>query len=135
VGSAGELLRQEAPLRAFTRRIRGLSSPSYWERLSEAKMYSTERRQERYKIIYSWKALRSLVPPCGLFEDSPASSRRGRTISIPTLPGSERFKAVRTLRDCSFQSEGPKLFNSLPRNLRNLESSSETFKLHLNMFL
>jgi hypothetical protein len=98
-------------------------------------MHSTERRQERYKIIYSWKALRGLVPYCGLVEDSPASSRRGQTISIPSLPGSDRYRAVKTLRDQSFQSEGPKLFNSLPREIRNLESTAETFKLHLDKFL
>jgi hypothetical protein len=135
VGSAGDLLRQEAPLRAFTKRIRGFYELSYWDRLAKARMYSTERRQERYKIIYSWKALRGLVPYCGLVEDSPASSRRGRTISIPSLPRSDRYRAVKTLRDQSFQSEGPKLFNSLPREIRNLESTAETFKLHLDKFL
>jgi hypothetical protein len=135
VSSAGDLLRQEAPLRAFTKRIKGFSALTYWERLAEARMYSTERRQERYKMIYSWKALRGLVPNCGLVEDSPVSSRRGRTISIPSLPGSERYRAVKTLRDHSFQSEGPKLFNSLPKEIRNLETTADTFKLHLDKFL
>jgi ribonuclease P/MRP protein subunit RPP40 len=135
VGLAGELLKQESPLRAFTKRIRGFSALSYWERLAAASMYSTERRQERYKIIYSWKALRGLVPFCGLSEDSPASSRRGRTITVPSLNGSDRYKAIRTLRDTSFQSEGPKLFNSLPHDLRNLDSSAEVFKSHLDKYL
>jgi hypothetical protein len=135
VGLAGELLRQESPLRAYTKRIRGFSALSYWERLEAANMYSTERRQERYKILYAWKSLRGLVPFCGLSEETSASSRRGRTITVPSLNGSDRHKAVRTLRDSSFQSEGPKLFNSLPQELRNLDSSVEVFKAHLDKYL
>ena len=53
VGKVGDLLRQEAPLRSFTRRINGLQSLSYWERLKKVGLLSVERQMERYKIIYT----------------------------------------------------------------------------------
>ena len=48
--------------RSFTYRVRGLSELNYWERLQDLKLYSLERRRERYGIIYIWKVLQSLVP-------------------------------------------------------------------------
>ena len=42
---------------------------------------------------------------------------------------------MRTLRDASFQVEGPRLFGALPRALRNLEATYPTFKAHLDVFL
>jgi hypothetical protein len=135
VGLIGDLSEQEAPLRSFTRRIRGFSSLNYWERLAAANLYSSERRQERYKILYAFKALRGLVPECGIREDTSPESRRGRTLEIPMISAPRSFMAVKTLRDKSFQNEAPKLFNSLPSHLRNLNTSIETFKAHLDSFL
>ena len=43
--------------KAFTKHIKGFSSFSYHERLSNLKMYSLQRRRERYIIIYVWKIL------------------------------------------------------------------------------
>jgi ribonuclease P/MRP protein subunit RPP40 len=135
VGLAGDLLEQEAPLRSFTRRIRGFSILNYWERLSAANLYSSERRQERYKILYAFKALRGLVPECGIRVDTSPESRRGRTLEIPLISAPRSFMAVKTLRDKSFQNEAPKLFNALPSHLRNLNTTIETFKAHLDSFL
>jgi hypothetical protein len=135
VGLVGDILEQEAPLRSFTRRIRGFSSLNYWERLAAASLYSTERRQERYKILYAYKAIRGFVPDCGLREDSAPDTRRGRTITIPQLSGSQSYKAIKTLRDTAFQSEAPKLFNSLPAALRNLNVLPDSFKAHLDDYL
>ena len=35
---------------------------SYWEQLEQLRMYSLERRRERYQIIYTWRILEGLVP-------------------------------------------------------------------------
>ena len=35
---------------------------NYWQTLHELKIYSLERRHERYGIIYMWKILEGLVP-------------------------------------------------------------------------
>ena len=48
----GEIRKLEAVQRTFTYRIEGLRESNYWERLSELRLYSLERRRERYMIIY-----------------------------------------------------------------------------------
>ena len=49
--------------KAFTKYIKGFSSFSYQKRLSILKIYSLQRRRERYIIIYVWGE--SDVPACG----------------------------------------------------------------------
>ena len=48
--------------RSFTRFISGMAGLSYTERLTILKLYSLQRRRERYIIIYVWKILEGLVP-------------------------------------------------------------------------
>ena len=40
---------------SFTRFISGMAGLSYTDRLAVLKMYSLQRRRERYIIIYVWK--------------------------------------------------------------------------------
>jgi ribonuclease P/MRP protein subunit RPP40 len=133
VGLVGDLAAQEVPLRSLSRRMGGMRGLNYWERLAKARLLSSERRQERYRIIYSWKVLQGLVPNCGLSLDSIPDSRRGRTLAIPPLTGSVR--AIRSMKESAFQTEGPRLFNSLPREVRNIKGCLQTFKSHLDAFL
>ena len=44
--------------------------------------------------------------------------RRGRECIDPVLRGKSR---IQTLRDQSFQVNGPRLFNCLPKNLRDMK--------------
>jgi hypothetical protein len=85
------------------------------------------------RIIYSWKVLQGLVPNCGLSLESDSDSRRGRTLAIPPLTGT--VMVIRSLKEAAFQTEGPRLFNSLPRDLRNISGSLLTFKSHLDSYL
>ena len=94
---------------------------------------SCERRQERYKILYVWKALKGLVPDCGVQADPLAGPRRGLVTKIPPLSGTRAL--IQSLKDRSFQCEGPKLFISLPRELRTLEPSLLVFKKRLDSWL
>ena len=48
--------------RSFTRFISGMAGLSYTERLAVLKLYSLQRRRERYIVIYVWKILDGLVP-------------------------------------------------------------------------
>ena len=43
--------------RIFTKKIEGMEELDYHQRLKELKMYSMERRRERYMIIYGWQQL------------------------------------------------------------------------------
>ena len=95
------------------------------------KMYSQERRMERYRIIYAWKILEGISPNCGLV--SQTSDRRGRELRIPAIRGKER---IQTLREASFQVHGPRLFNSLPIPIRDLNKISvDQFKYKLDIYL
>ena len=48
--------------RAFTKHISGMCFLSYSKRLEVLKLYSLQRRRERYGIIYVWKMIEGLVP-------------------------------------------------------------------------
>ena len=122
----------EKVLRDFSRKIPGIRDMSYWERLKEMGMNSEQRRLERYKVIYIWKIMEGLVPNCGL-KWTNSDERRGRICEVPKLKGSAQ---VQKLRKQSFQMSGPKLWNSLPKNLRNLKNCGlEQFKELLDCFL
>ena len=61
------------------------------------------------------------------------NDRRGREAQVPALRGKP---SVRKLREQSFQYNGPKLFNSLPKYLRNISKVSvEEFKEKLDKYL
>ena len=89
VAKPGDIKRQEAPLRAFTKRVKRLSNKTYWDRLKVMRLLSTERRVERYTIIYTWKVLQGVVHNCGVLA-APDSLRRGRQATVPSLTGSNQ---------------------------------------------
>ena len=117
--------------KCFTKKIPEVNKLNYWERLKQLKIYSQNRRLERYRIIYTWKILENLVPNCGLTPS--ISERRGRLFNIPSLKGP---RCVQRLKEQSFQVHGPKLFNCLPQTLRNITKVSvEEFKEKLDEYL
>ena len=124
---------QESPLRAFSKRVAGLQGLPHWGRVAMLKLLSTERRQERYKIIYTWKALKGLVPFCGIVLAPGSGTRSGQLASVPPLSGTRL--AIKTLRDRFLTVEGPRLYNSLPQDLRNLDLSLEAFKGALDRWM
>ena len=66
--SAGSgLLKLENLQKAFTLKVSGLGHLSYWQRLERMKLFSINRRFERYKMIYVHnKILNDKVYNCGL---------------------------------------------------------------------
>ena len=122
----------EKVLRDFSRRIPGIRDLCYWDRLKAMAMNSQQRRLERYKLIYIWKIMEGLVPNCGL-KWTATEERRGRLCEVSKLKGSAD---VQKLRRQSFQMSGPKLWNALPKNLRNAKNCGlEQFKELLDCFL
>ena len=115
----------------FTKKFPEVKNLNYWERLKHLKLYSQERRMERYRIIYAWKILEGISPNCGL--ESGESERRGREIKVPKVKANGR---IQTLREASFQVHGAKLFNCLPKSIRNIKKVSvDQFKYKLDLFL
>ena len=122
----------EKVLRDFSKRVPGLRNLCYWERLQSMGMNSMQRRLERYRIIYIWKIMEGFVPNCGLLWSS-TDDRRGRLCEVPILKGN---KEVQKCRRQSFQMAGPRVWNSLPRNVRNVKNCGiEHFKEALDSFL
>ena len=106
---------------------------NYWEKLSHLRVYSQERRRERYQICFLWKESQGLVE--GYSFKWQWSDRRGR-LAIPTnIPSSAPTK-VKQARERSLGVHGARLFNLLPVNIRNENSGDfPLFKNHLDIFL
>ena len=133
----GLIRKIESVQRNFTFRIRGLQQKNYWQRLQHLKLYSLERRRERYMVIYVWKIIQTIVPN---FNDEAINiqtrwnDRRGLTCRIPNV---NRLASTRlqTLKENSFMINGPKLFNIMPREVRDFDGTLIAFKNKLDMFL
>ena len=88
---------------------------------------SIGRRFQRYKCIYVWKILNGYAQNCGLSWDY--------TDKAGTLCKTKKVgKFYQTQRSHSFQWIGPRLFNSLPRHIRDSKSSPNIFKSEINQF-
>ena len=133
VGLVGDIADQEGPLRSFSRKVQGLGGQDYWKRLQSLNLSSTERRSERYKALYTWKMIHGYVPDIGIQFATDVDSRLGLTLRIPKKSGSRVH--VQTLKDQSFMSHGPRIFNSLPKCVRAFKGSKEAFKSLLDKFL
>ena len=125
--------------RTFTRRINGMfgrDRVSYWKRLEILKLYSLQRRRERYIIIYVWKVINNLVPNPGLKINY--NPRTGYHLDPPRH--NNKIRAwIRNLIGSSLISQGPALFNTLPIHLRQkskeVEPKIPTFKTMLDKYL
>ena len=121
----------EAVQRSVTSRITEVSHLNYWDRLKSLKLYSLQRRRERFCIIHLWKIYHGLAPNDSLISFH-ENLRLGPVADIPKLTSSRQH--VNTLRDNSFSCMGPRLFNLLPKKLKLLDSLP-IFKSQLDMFL
>ena len=122
----------EDVLRRFTRRCPSISHLHYWDRLKKLGLMSSERRRERYIILYTFKILRKEVddPGCFLVRHS---AKRGITLrNTLKLGGKPGLKKV---IEGSFGAKAVKLFNSLPRYIREYTGPSSSLKSHLQTYL
>ena len=133
----GQIKQLEEVQKSFTRKIKFDHKLDYWERLKELKMYSQERRRERYRVLYVWKMFENLVPTIhcggngGIMKLHP---RNGRTMSLPTID-TKCPRAVQKMRDSSLVVHGAMLFNAMPKALRNASNCSLLeFKSKLDCF-
>ena len=127
--------RIEAVQRHFVSQIRGaqLSGMNYWEKLSFLRVYSQERRRERYQICFLWKQNQGLIT--GYDIQWQWSDRRGR-LAIPNRIARNAPSQVKKARERSLGVHGAHLFNLIPKRLRNEDSGDfELFKNHLDIFL
>ena len=145
--SKGDIAKLEMVQRSFLRKIRGVGHLSYWEQLKRLNLYSQERRRERYMIIYVWRILEGQVPNISDNErgcirlkqtqrhGENEEDRLGRKCDIPNIL-TYSTSHVQNLREASISVRGQKLFNILPKHLRDMKDcKKETFKSALDRYL
>jgi hypothetical protein len=146
--------RLESVQKNFTSKIDFTDEPerlNYWERLKKLKIYSLQRRRERYSIIYVWKVLYGEYPNpgIGLNQVFPAihCEHQNRGIDITAI--NERTSEITTGHDSgenprfsqhSILNRCCKLFNAIPPSLRQLtvqdsKPSHKAFKSALDQWL
>ena len=130
----------ESVQREFTRRISKyqryddvLKMPkcevSYQDRLKDLKIYSLERRRERMQILYLYKMTLNVVPNPG-FEWTYCP--RNKLTITPKISHKQGW--AHTLRNSSFSVIGPKLFNLIPKELRELPDLSKSPQQLISQF-
>ena len=133
----GDIQSLEMVLRSFLRKLQGQRNLSYWDQLHHLRLYSLERRRERYLIIYVWRILEAQVPnPSGKYAiTANTHPRRGRECIIPQVSNTAP-RRIQTLRYASLPIRGARLFNILPAHTRNITRCSvNVFKGQLDKFL
>ena len=126
----------EETQRSFTRCINGMEGLDYAQRLKTLKLYSTQRRHERYKLIYIYKIKEKLVPNIsstyGLQFFN--SKRHGCMCRIPSYTLYHNRTVI--ARNNSFALTASSLWNCLPAHIRNITGLSvEAFKRRLDKVL
>jgi len=118
---------------------RPICTIDYQERMRSLKIYSLERRRERYIIIYTYKIIIGLVNNPGI--NITYNARTKIHVKSKTSPATSPAWAKR-VRASSFFVQGPRLYNSIPQHLRELENivtpsktDSDNFKARLDKYL
>ena len=124
-----ELKRIENTLKSYSSKIIGIKHMNYWDRLKAMKLYSMGRRIERYRILYIYKIITGQVQNCGINWSNTINSG---TI-ITEISTQEYFQSQ---RENSFHFTAPRLFNRLPRSLRDDRASTlDKWKMKLDKLL
>ena len=135
-GDQESINRLESVQRHFLSQVTGgvSSSMGYWDRLKEFKVYSQERRRERYMVIFLWKVSQVMVHGYNVDYTS-VRGRRGRT-ALPRDVVKSSSSLVRKAREASIGVKGAKIFNLLPASIRNMDVKNvDLFKKDLDSFL
>ena len=108
----------ESVQRSMTARITAYKDYNYYERLKILKLYSIQRRRERYTVIYVWKIIEGLCPnlpkhPIETYDHI----RKGRMCKIPPINTKCPIR-IRTIKENTLPVRGLRLYNSLPKELR-----------------
>ena len=128
----------EAIQRTLTYKITEEQHLNYWERLHELlKLYSLQRRRERYIVIYIWKITQHIVSNIdgnnGAHNKNQKTSKTWNTVCY-SVSNKQKTSTIPS-RECN-QCIWPRLYNSLPKYLSDIESvKTEKFKFELDKFL
>ena len=109
---------------------RYICTVDYVERLKDLKIYSLERRRERFMILYAYRVLIGLIkfPWFDVFVDE------GGIIKIRSKYNRRSPSKVRRARHSSFFYKGPQLYNLLPEELRKFEEIDVPTQDHVDEY-
>lgn len=147
--------RLESVQKNFTSRIayrNGTEHLNYWQRLKELKIYSLQRRRERYAILYTWKVLHGIYPNPGikLNEAFPNIHEAHPNQGIDITSYNERSSVIAAghqtdeshprLENLSILKRCCELYNATPPSMRHLMEPNDTpsytkFKTSLDAWL
>lgn len=128
-----EINKIERIQKSFTKKIEGMEDKNYHERLKSMKLYSLERRRERYMILNAWQQVEGLRENVMGFEMNIRS--RSRTIKSTRVKWNKDSKKVSTINN-SPALKMMRLFNVIPGELRDLTGIKlNTFKIKLDKWL
>ena len=124
------------------------SKHDYWDRLRVFKLYSLQRRRERYAIIYAWKVIHGIYPNPGLsfnqvFENHKEQPNQGIQLDIhqrDDITIKHDTNPPKWLERHSVLEKCCELYNTLPLSLRQMlppeeEPSLEKFKTQLDEWI
>ena len=130
--TVGDIQLLESVQRGFTAKVSGMKNMDYWQRLKALDLMSLQRRRDRYAVLTMHKTYRGLIPnETGIAFNR--TSRHGVKADIPDL-SRVKSKRTSTLYSSSFGSIGPRLWNCLPDDLREIEDP-DLFKFKLDLLL
>ena len=133
----GLIQHMEALQWSFLRKIKSSVQNNYWKTLMKFRMYSLERRRERYRIIYLWKIIEELTSNLSSNGEIKLKNneRLGRLYHIKKNILNSQPKILK-LRDGSFSVNSVFLFSTIPKPITNLTKCPvEVFKKQLDDFL
>ena len=126
-----EIQQIEAVQRSFTAKIKGTEELNYHERLNHLKLFSLQRRRERFIIIHAHKIYLQLAPNdvnLQFYDHQRLGTQCKR------LPLKSKITSVNTLRDNFFSHNAPKLYNLVPKSIKSSKNIA-SFKRKLDSFL
>merc|ERR1711895_344905 len=123
----------------FTKKIDGMEGLNYHERLKKLKMYSLERRRDRYLIIYGWQQIENIKENVLKLELSGRNSNRRIKQRQASNYGAEKERILPSIKTKIHHCPARKIeraFNCMPRELRDITGvKTDTFKKHLDKWL
>ena len=127
----GDIIKLESIQRTLTHRIENMSEFNYWERLEKLGLFSLQRRRERYICIHMFKIYMKIISnDIGLqFYET---SRHGPKCRRKKLTA--KSTSVNSLRCNSFSDIGARLFNILPKKIKEAKTK-QSFKHKLDKLL
>ena len=106
-----------------------ICTSNYWERLADLKIYSLERRRERFIILYAYRVIIGLIS----FPWFDAYVERGG-ILLRAKYNHRAPHSVKRNRHSSFFYKAPQLYNLLPPELRKHEEITTPSQQHVEDF-